>query len=344
MSLKTQKSPSHLASDDEFEVAWDCLQSVKYNFVGVIVNNNELILLQNYPLWMKVEKTKRRIEEWYEYWQGEVYISFSGGKDSTVLLHIAREMYPDIEAVYVDTGLEYPEVKEFIKTFENVTIIRPEMSFKEVITKYGYPIISKENSQYLYDIRTGTNYMKERRLNGDSKGRFKLPKKYHYLMDSKFPISHMCCQIMKKDPVKKYEKTTGKKPMVGVMAQESNLRKQSYMKSGCNAFNNKRPLSTPLGFWKQEDILEYIFENKIKIASVYGEVLKEEEKTLIETIISYKTTKCDRTGCIYCAYGANQKGDERFIRLKKTHPQLHEYCMNNLGMKEVLEYINVKYE
>lgn len=75
---------------------------------------------------------------------GDVFISFSGGKDSTVLLDIARRIYPDIEAVFSDTGLEYPEIKEFVKTFPNVAIVRPKYSFKQILTKYGYPIISKE--------------------------------------------------------------------------------------------------------------------------------------------------------------------------------------------------------
>ncbi len=309
------------------------------------MNSNELSLIQNYPLWMKIEKTKRRIQEWYEFWNGEVYISFSGGKDSTVLLHLARQMYPDIEAVYIDTGLEYPEVKKFISNFDNVTILRPSLSFKDVLKKYGYPIISKEVSQYLYDIRNGSEYMKKRRLEGDAFGRFKLPKKYHYLIESNFPISHMCCQVMKKDPIKKFEKNTDKKPIIGTMAEESSLRKQSYLSKGCNAFESKRPISTPLGFWKQNDILQYIHENDLPIASVYGEIIKESDTTLTETTVSYKTTGCDRTGCIYCAFGVNQeKGENRFQRLKKTHPQLHSYCMDKLNLREVLEYINVETE
>ena len=107
------------------------------------MTENELKTLQKYPLWMKVEKTKMRIREWYENYNGEVYVSFSGGKDSTVLLDIVRQMYPDVEAVFSDTGLEFPEVREFIKSKENVTIIKPEKNFKQVITEKGYPIISK---------------------------------------------------------------------------------------------------------------------------------------------------------------------------------------------------------
>ena len=33
---------------------------------------------------------KRRIMEWYDYWDGQVYVSFSGGMDSTVLLALVR--------------------------------------------------------------------------------------------------------------------------------------------------------------------------------------------------------------------------------------------------------------
>ena len=115
---------------------------------------NELRLIQNYPLELKIMKTKQRVREWVsEYGVEGVYVSFSGGKDSTVLLHIVREVYPNIKALYIDTGLEYPEVKQFVKTWDNVDIIRPKMNFKQVIEKYGYPVISKEQSQYIYQYR-----------------------------------------------------------------------------------------------------------------------------------------------------------------------------------------------
>lgn len=98
--------------------------------------------LQALPLERKILITQTRIIEWYTRYKGQVYVSFSGGKDSTVLLTIARQCFPDIEAVFVDTGLEYPEIRQFVKTFDNVTIIRPKMRFDEVIKKYGYPLIS----------------------------------------------------------------------------------------------------------------------------------------------------------------------------------------------------------
>lgn len=305
------------------------------------MNLNELRILQNYPLELKVEKTKLRIKEWYEHYNGEVYVSFSGGKDSTVLLDIVRSMYPDIEAVFINTGLEYPEIYKFVKTFKSVTILKPEMNFKQVINTYGYPVISKENSQYIYEIRHSTKKMRQRRLYGDSKGRFKLPNKYHYLIDAPFEISNKCCEVMKKRPVKKFEKETGKVPIIGTMAEESSLRQQSYLQHGCNAFESKRPVSTPLGFWKQQDVLEYIYKNDLKIASVYGEVI--EDKNLLDEC-TYSTTGCERTGCIYCLYGIQcDTTPNRIQRLKKTHKKQYDYCINKLKLGEVLDYIGVKY-
>lgn len=94
---------------------------------------DDLRRLQALPLEIKIKMTQRRIRDWVKkYGEDGVYVSFSGGKDSTVLLHIVREMYPDIEAVFVNTGLEYPEIQKFVKTFANVTILRPKMRFDEV--------------------------------------------------------------------------------------------------------------------------------------------------------------------------------------------------------------------
>lgn len=301
------------------------------------MNKQELIMLQSLPLDIKVLKTKQRIREWIDYWgQDNVYVSFSGGKDSTVLLDLVRQVNPNIPAVFVDTGLEYPETKEFVKTIDNVTILRPKMSFKQVIEKYGYPMVSKEQANYLDDIRNSTEKMRIRRLEGDSKGRFKLSKKWHYLIDAPFKVSHRCCNVMKKAPVKKYEHDTGRMPFIGTLTEESILRQQSYLKTGCNAFESKRPTSTPLAFWREQDILQYIYETKLPINKAYGEVI------IIDDI--YKTTKCDRTGCVFCGFGVHLEDcPNRYQKLQLTHPQLYTYCMDKLGFKEVCEYMDIPY-
>ena len=302
------------------------------------MNKTELIMLQSLPLDIKIMKTKRRIEEWLNYYgEDKVYISFSGGKDSTVLLDLVRQVNPNIPAVFIDTGLEFPETKEFINSIDNVTILRPKMSFKQVIEEYGYPMVSKEQANYLDDIRNSTEKMKIRRLEGDSQGRFKLSKKWYYLINAPFKVSHKCCIIMKKEPAKRYEKESGRVPFIGTLAEESSLRQQSYLKTGCNAFDSKRPNSTPLAFWKEQDILKYIYDNKLEINKAYGNVICKDG--------NYSTTKCDRTGCIYCGFGVHlEKAPNRYQRLELTHSQLHDYCMNKLGFKEVCEYMNIPYK
>lgn len=98
----------------------------RYSDDNKVHDTQRLKELQALPLERKVLITQSRILEWYNYWNGQVYVSFSGGKDSTVLLHIVRNLFPDVEAVFVDTGLEYPELRAFVKTFDNVTCLKPK--------------------------------------------------------------------------------------------------------------------------------------------------------------------------------------------------------------------------
>ena len=69
------------------------------------------------------------------------------------MLHIARQIYPNIPAVFSNTGLEYPEIQKFVKSFDNVDIVTPSMNFGQVITTYGYPIIGKEVAEAIYYAR-----------------------------------------------------------------------------------------------------------------------------------------------------------------------------------------------
>ena len=111
----------------------------------------DLYQMQGLPLELKIRMTKSRIRDWINaYGEDGVYVSFSGGKDSTVLLDLVRQDYPNVKAVFVDTGLEYPEIRQFVKTIDNVDWLKPKMTFKKVIEKYGYPFISKEVSERVY--------------------------------------------------------------------------------------------------------------------------------------------------------------------------------------------------
>ena len=304
------------------------------------MTENELKMLQNYPLWMKVEKTKARIREWYENYNGEVYVSFSGGKDSTVLLDIVRKMYPDVEAVFSDTGLEFPEIRAFVKSKENVTIIKPDKTFKQVITEKGYPIISKSVSNCVRwarkNIEDGKETLRVRQIRGLEKGSKFNKGKWEFLLEAPFKISDECCNELKKKPFKKWEKENKKYPMMATMASEGGVRKEGYLKTGCNSFKNGK--SQPMGFWTEQDVLEYIVINNLEIASVYGDIVKNDKGL-------WETTGEKRTGCVFCGFGCHlEKEPNRFQRLKQTHPNLYNYCINKLGMGEVLDYIGVKYK
>lgn len=123
----------------------------------------DLMQLQALPLELKIKLTKQRIREWINYYGTDgVYVSFSGGKDSTVLLNLVREEYPDVPGVFCDTGLELPEIRDFVKTFENITWLKPKMNFRETIVKYGYPFISKEVSECVSGARKYLTCLMER--------------------------------------------------------------------------------------------------------------------------------------------------------------------------------------
>ena len=302
----------------------------------------ELAQMQSLSLDMKIRMSQRRIRDWYDYFDGQVYVSFSGGKDSTVLKHLV-ETTPgvyDVPSVFVDTGLEYPEVRMFATKNADV-ILRPEMRFDEVIEKYGYPVISKEVSNCIYYAKKGSDWA-IKAMDGlksdDTPCSFKQRNiKYKYLLDAPFEISNKCCDVMKKSPIKKYERETGRKQIVGTMAQESSLRRSAWLKTGCNSFDSKRPSSQPMSFWTEQDVLQYIVRFNLDYAKVYGDIVFDGEK--------YSTTGVDRTGCMFCMFGCHlEKEPNRFQRMKETHPRQYDYCMNKLGLKEVLEYIGVKYE
>lgn len=304
--------------------------------------SDDLKVMQAWSFERKIQVTQTRIIEWYKHYRGKVYISFSGGKDSTVLLDLARRIYPDIEAVFVDTGLEYPELREFVKTIDNVTCLKPSMNFRKVIETYGYPLISKEQSQFISEYRnTKSSKLRDIRINGNRWGRGKISNKWRSLVDAPFEVSHKCCHVMKKSPCKRYESRTGNHAIIATMACESQNRESAWKRHGCNAFESTRPISQPMSFWTEQDILQYLKEFEIPYASVYGEIKQDENG-------KYYTTGCNRTGCVFCGFGCHlEKEPNRFQRLKVTHPKLWEYCMKpcdkgGLGMKEVLEYIGVK--
>lgn len=316
-----------------------------------MTNYNILKLKQSYPLNMKVELTKQAIRDFVDvYGLDGVYIPFSGGKDSTVLLHICYEMYGNsIPAIFSNTKNEFnsiiQQVKDTNNWYGNVHTVMSDKSIADVIKVHGYPVVSKKTSRMIRDLQNPTEknaatrklYSTGIKQDGTKSNHFKLAEKHKYLIDAPFRISEKCCDELKKKPMKKYERETGRKPIIATMAVESKMRESSYLKHGCNNFT--KGASTPMGFWTEQDVLQYIFENNIKIASVYGDIIFENGE--------YKTTGESRTGCVACILGMeNERNLEknRIQRLYDIEPKKYYYVVDTLGFKDVLEFMNYNYK
>lgn len=300
----------------------------------MIYSREDKIAFMNMSLADKIKRTKMLIMEWNAQFDGKVYVSFSGGKDSTVLLHIARHTLgcENIVGVFDDTGLEYPEIRDFVKKQENIIWVKPKKSFYQVIKDYGWPIISKEQSRYIDDMRNPnvSEKVKNIRMNGSIKGGYKIAEKWKPLINADFKISNRCCDVMKKGPLHSFSRKTGMKGIVATMADESNLRFEQYMRGDCNQYTAKYPISKPMSFWSEQDILQYIKDNNLEIAAVYGNIVEENGKL--------KTTGVHRTGCMFCMYGLHlEEHPNRFERMKETHPKLYDYIMNKLNGKHIVE-------
>jgi len=280
----------------------------------------------------KILLSQESIRKWFYYWNGMVYISYSGGKDSTVLRHLVRSTGPEfskIPCVFANTGLEYPEVLKLVRSLEDVIIMKPKMRFSEVIERYGWPVVSKEQALYIGQVqRTKSPHMKRLRLDGVTKAgregkRYTVSKKWRFLIDSPFKISSRCCHVLKIEPLLRYAKKTGRKAYHGTTVTESQARKRKYLKTGCNAFAQKTPLSTPLAFWTEEDVWEYIRLHNLPYASVYDKGEK-------------------RTGCVGCGFGLHLEDpkDNRLTRLKDMHPKFFSYIVDRLKMGEVLKFMD----
>lgn len=274
----------------------------------------ELEERQRWTLNQKIDHALGTIEAFVSRVGGldKVYLSFSGGKDSTVLLHLVRRIFPDILAVFCNTGNEYPEIIQFVNQTKrggvNLEIIRPKFTPRQVWSQYGFPLVGKEISYYIHQVQNNpTNKIAQLRMSRNT--HFGISEKWKWLVNEPYDVHNACCDKLKKEPFHRFEKESGRRPIIGVMASESKMRKNRYIRNGgCNIFDEK-PTSQPLSIWLEQDIWDYIRLFNLPIAEIYHKGAR-------------------RTGCMGCGYGAHFPGDERFRLLLQEHPKCYEMVMN----------------
>lgn len=276
----------------------------------------ELRERQSWTLRQKIDHSLGVIDQFISRLNGQVYVGFSGGKDSTVLLDLCRIIKPDIKAVFCNTGNEYPDIVRFVRELKatdgyNIEIIYPKLKPAQVFDKYGFPLISKDVSEKLYVIKHYKNSKKAKKAIGSEKSSWApVAKKWIILANEIFDINNMCCKKLKKDPFYKYEKDNNLYPILGVMACESIMRQTMYINQGnCNYFDGCRKKSLPLSIWLEDDIWAYIRERGLKIADIYHKGAK-------------------RTGCMFCGYGCQFKDDNRLQLCYELYPKMYNHFMN----------------
>lgn len=292
-----------------------------------------LASLREMTLESKIIQTKYLIRcAVMEFGLDKVYISYSGGKDSTVLSHIAKNMYPDILHLFANTTNEYPETIEHIRwereeNKTNIVTVIPRdahdevWTFKKVVETYGYPMFSKRVSNAIRTYQHSLTARTKSNAQGYIDRNFKKYEKYKEL-----PISDKCCDKLKKEPLRRKAKELGLEcAILGILASESYQREKDWLEYGCNVFHERKDnQSRPLSFWTDEYILEYIEKYDVKIPKLYE--------------MGYT-----RNGCMYCGFGVHlePEGCNRYQRLKETHPIQYNYFIKNFGDLMIEFEINI---
>ena len=280
--------------------------------------------MMKWSLEQKEEHALKRIKEFHKYVKGNIVIGFSGGKDSCVLRHLTHRLFPETKCVFANTTNEYVEIVKFVKNTPNVEWVSPLMNFSQTVAKYGFPLVSKKVARSITDLRNPTEnnfnsrnlYLTGIRRDGEkSKGSYKLAKKWYPLIDADFDTTNKCCDILKKEPMKRWQKQNPDYFFLdGTTISEGGYRRMSWLKYGCNILDVDNPHSRPMSLFTEDDVWAYIKKYNVPYCDIYDD-------KVIDGIL-VKGEK--RTGCRGCDFGVQfEKKDElnRFERQALRSPK-----------------------
>ena len=311
-----------------------CQQCFEEKSIYMKSRKMTLSSLKALPLEAKIIKSKIVIEEAVnEFGIEHIYLSYSGGKDSTVLSHIVRQLYPNILHIFSNTTNEYPETISHINwevtnNSMNLAFTKPidkygqSWNFKRVVDEHGYPMFTKRIANAIRTFRRAQT--DTTRANSIQYMQRIFPK---YIQYNDCNISDKCCDKLKKTPLRQLaRKLKMECAIIGTLAEESRQREVDWLNNGCNIFYKRKDNQCrPLSFWTEEDIYAYIKKYDVKISDLYS--------------LGY-----ERNGCMFCGFGIEYesiKGTNRFERLAITHPKMHKYLVNNF--RDILDQCNIKY-
>lgn len=321
--MKTKKKVINVSKDDNIytfdDTNWQNPNKSPQEMKELSYRGKLLSARQRMPLDLKVRYAQNRIRKVIsDYGIDNCVVGFSGGKDSTVVSHIALQMGYKIDHYFSNTRLEYPECVKYVddwckKHKVNLIKVLPDTMPLDVWKKYGYPMFTKEIAETLERLRLGMK-IDELRLKRAEK----------FLKYKNVHLSAKCCDYLKKKPTRNYFKKSGKQVIIlGTTAEESRVRRLNWIRKGCIYESHKQIVCNPIIFFTEKDVYDYIKKHRIKLVNIYAKGMR-------------------RTGCYCCGFGCHFRDENNFMILKRLYPHLYKNVMKKWGFRKICKACDVK--